>query len=196
MIRLLIPTAAFVAGNIDPVFQSWRAHMAASAAALRSGDVRLARSWLEQAPCEHRGWERYCLEAEGDHSLAFFRASDQSITKVQVSPDGVIRLWHTTTHATRGELKGHTASVFGLLFSGDGARLVSTSRDNPIRLWDVARRVDVGGPATKRKAHSRKGPKTGAGPAMPAAGRSGGSEESPTIQPLGFLSWTFFMASA
>jgi len=88
LFTLLIAAALF--GATDPSFQSYRAHIAAADGALRSGDVRLARSWLEQAPAQHRGWEWQHLEAECNHSLTSFRASDVSITRVQVSPDGVL----------------------------------------------------------------------------------------------------------
>jgi len=153
MTRLAALVAAILLGYADPTFQSYRAHIAAADAALRSGDIRLARSWLEQAPQEHRGWEWHHLDAETDHSLVSFRASDSSVTKLQVSPDGsllatasadgVVRLWDTGTYELRGELEGHTASVFGLSFSADGKRLVTTSRDNSIRLWDVAARSEI-----------------------------------------------------
>ena len=149
----LLMAAALLAGP-DPTFQSYRAHIAAADAALRAGDVRLARSWLGQAPPEHRGWEWNHLDAECDHSLVSFRASDAAIARIQVSPDGtrlatagtdgVIRLWDSKNFARKGELKGHAGAVVGLAYSSDGARLVSTGRDNSIRLWDVAAGVELG----------------------------------------------------
>ncbi len=65
---------------------------------------------------------------------------------VLLSPDGQtlasdhnkeIYLWDTVTGKHR-VLKGHTESVNGFAFSPDGQTLASCSRDQTIRLWDVA----------------------------------------------------------
>lgn len=141
-------------GQADPSFDSYRAHIAAADAALGRSDLKQARAWLASAPDRFRGWEWDYLAAESDHSVASFRASELSVTKVQTSPDGslvatasadgAIRLWDAETMAARGELKGHGAAVFGLAFSADGSKLVTTGRDNSIRLWDVATRSEIG----------------------------------------------------
>lgn len=136
----------------DPAFQSYRAHIAAAEAALRAGDARLARAWLEHAPAAHRGWEWQHLEAECDHSSAGFGVGS-AVSRIVASPDGrllatggpdgVIRLWDATGFAPKGELKGHSAALAGLCFAADGKVLVSTGRDNAIRLWDVATRTEL-----------------------------------------------------
>ena len=65
---------------------------------------------------------------------------------VLLSPDGQtlasdhnkeIYLWDTVTGKHR-VLKGHTESVNGFAFSPDGLTLASGSKDQTIRLWDVA----------------------------------------------------------
>lgn len=138
----------------DPTFQSYRAHIEAASAALASGSVKLARTWLEGAPANHRGWEWEHLAAQCDSSIATVRVSDQSLSKIQVSPDGkavavsctdgTIRILDPRTLRLRTTLKGHTAPVFGLNFSADGTKLVSTGRDNTIRLWDTTRFEPIG----------------------------------------------------
>lgn len=140
-------------GQVDPSFQSYRAHIAAAGAALRDGDARRAKDWLEQAPAVHRGWEWQHLQAECDHARAAFQTGSE-VTRMAASPDGallatggpdgVIRLWDARSLAPKGELKGHTAALAGLAFSADGRRLVSTGRDNAIRLWDVVGRAELG----------------------------------------------------
>ena len=138
---------ALVISPQDATFQSYRAHIAAAEAALRAGDARRAKAWLEQAPPAHRGWEWQHLQAECDHSSAGFNAGAE-VTRMAASPDGVllatggpdgvIRLWDARSFAPRGELKGHTAALAGLAFGTGGKVLVSTGRDNAIRLWDLA----------------------------------------------------------
>ncbi|KAI3338745.1 hypothetical protein F4824DRAFT_74847 [Ustulina deusta] len=49
-----------------------------------------------------------------------------------------IRLWDYTTGVRLHRLEGHTSNVIGLVFSPDGSRLASRSRDRTIRLWDTA----------------------------------------------------------
>jgi WD domain, G-beta repeat len=46
------------------------------------------------------------------------------------------------------QLTGHTGPVYGVAFSPDGKLLATTSRDDAIRLWDVASRQPLGEPLT------------------------------------------------
>ncbi|MEZ5164108.1 MAG: WD40 repeat domain-containing protein [Fimbriimonadaceae bacterium] len=138
-----------LAGN--PEIDSYRAHIAAADAALIEGNIARTKQWLEQAPAKHRGWEWDYLTHELDRSIATFTASDQGITKLAMSPDGavlastgndtIVHLWDTKTYTEIGQLKGHTAAVFGLNFSPDGKWIITTSRDNSIVIWDVAKRT-------------------------------------------------------
>ena len=43
-------------------------------------------------------------------------------------------------------LKGHTNSVYQVVFSRDGKMLASAGGDNTVRLWDVATRQPIGEP--------------------------------------------------
>lgn len=141
-------------GKPDPELQSYRAHIEAASSALARGSSRQALEWLQAAPIKRRGWEWDYLMAQCDSSIASFEASEKSITKVQVSPDGstlatasadgTVSLWDTATLSAKGILKGHTNSVFGLGFSPDGRMIVTTSRDNSIRLWDVEAAKEIG----------------------------------------------------
>lgn len=151
---LIAATLTLALQGATPDFQSYRAHIEAATAALSRGNSRLAKQWLAEAPKQHRGWEWDYLTAQCDSSVASFQASDKSITKVQVSPDGttlatasadgLVSLWDTKTLALKGKLEGHTNSVFGLNFSGDGRHIVTTSRDNSIRLWDARTAKPIG----------------------------------------------------
>ena len=48
----------------------------------------------------------------------------------------------------RNQLKGHGDLIFSVLFSPDGKTLVSGSRDNTVRLWDVKTGESIGKPLT------------------------------------------------
>jgi WD40 repeat protein len=135
-------------------FQSYRAHIEAASNALSRNNSRLAKQWLTHAPKKYRGWEWNYLSSQSDSSVASISASNEAITKVQVSPDGKllavasadsnVSLWDTQTLARLGTLKGHTNSVFGLSFSSDGKRILTTSRDKTVRLWDAKDFREIG----------------------------------------------------
>jgi WD40 repeat protein/serine/threonine protein kinase len=52
------------------------------------------------------------------------------------SRERTIRLWDPRSGEPRGVLEGHEAAVESLVFSPDGAKLISGSRDRTVRIWD------------------------------------------------------------
>jgi len=75
------------------------------------------------------------------------RVHSQEVQAVAVSPDGAriatgdgegtIVLWDAQGRPLR-RLRGHRNAIFGLAFDPSGQRLLSTSYDNDLRLWDLA----------------------------------------------------------
>ena len=68
------------------------------------------------------------------------------VSSAVFSPDGAhlitasdyaARIWNLTTAAEIAVLRGHDKPVDSVAFSKDGSRIVTTSRDNTIRIWDA-----------------------------------------------------------
>lgn len=82
-----------------------------------------------------------------------FGARDTAVgSRAALSPDGrwlaatsgaTIQLLDARDWSTVGVLEGHTDTVVGLAFSADGARLVSGSHDQSLRVWDVKKRAPL-----------------------------------------------------
>jgi len=80
-------------------------------------------------------------------------APDSGITALAISPDGLyvaigsgfeiyeIGLLNTTSWKQEPPLTGHSFWVTSLTFSANGQRLISSSADNTIRVWDINRQV-------------------------------------------------------
>jgi len=51
--------------------------------------------------------------------------------------DTTVRLWDATTGESKHKLRGHTGVVMSLMFSPDGQRLVSGSRDHTVKVWNL-----------------------------------------------------------
>lgn len=148
----LLPIVAVLGLAPSASFDSYRAHIAAADAALLAGDAVRARNWLSRAPKEHRGWEWHYLFGHLGQSIQTIDTGS-AINRVALSPDGktlalagedgLIRLLNPITLRQSAELKGHSGPVYGLSFSSDSRTLISTSRDNSIRAWDVERKAKL-----------------------------------------------------
>ncbi len=80
-------------------------------------------------------------------------APDGGITALAISPDSSyvaigsgfeiheIGLLNTTTWEQEPPLTGHSGWVTSLMFTANGQRLISSSTDNTIRVWDMNRRI-------------------------------------------------------
>ena len=53
--------------------------------------------------------------------------------------DKTLRLWDASTGAAIGEPMRHEDIVLGALYSPDGKRILSWSKDKTLRLWDASR---------------------------------------------------------
>jgi len=64
---------------------------------------------------------------------------EQPTTRASDAP--MLRIWDAATGAVIASLRGHTATVTGVAFTPDGARIVSSSADATLRVWDAGARV-------------------------------------------------------
>ncbi len=98
------------------------------AAAADNGRIRLWRTQSRDriASFNHGADKAFAVAfVDGDNKLA------------TSGIDPVIRLWNVADQTVAAELEGHQRGVRGLDSSSDGTRLVSGSRDNTARVWDV-----------------------------------------------------------
>jgi WD40 repeat protein/serine/threonine protein kinase len=125
-----------------PPWMRWRPYVispdgAAFAAALPYGRVQVLDT--------KDGRERFTTPATEELSICVMFSPDNSMLLTGAGfSDPLIRLWDARSGEVRGSLKGHGAYVTDLLFTPDGARLISSSADQTIRLWDWPARKPAG----------------------------------------------------
>ena len=52
--------------------------------------------------------------------------------------DRTVKVWDAATGHESLTLKGHTNTVYSVVFSPDGQRLASASEDRTVKVWDAA----------------------------------------------------------
>jgi len=88
-----------------------------------------------------RVWDTVKLEATntlGGHDAGVFGLeylSDGTI--VSGSSAGTVKQWHPQAGGGSVSLRGHICDLWSVAFDGPGDRLVSTSRDGTVRVWDA-----------------------------------------------------------
>ena len=84
-----------------------------------------------------RGTERLELIDVGEHELATWVFSPSIPWILAGTVDGEIVVLDLATGKSLGELEGHEGEIVNLDISADGNRLISTARDNTLRIWNL-----------------------------------------------------------
>ena len=79
--------------------------------------------------------QRFAIQGRGPDNCAAFTSDGATLALGSYSYD--IRLHDAVTGKRKQTLKGHSGEVWGLAFTKDGRRLVSTGLDETVRIWKM-----------------------------------------------------------
>ena len=132
----------------------YRTQIAAAESAIRLSELAVARAWLDRTDPKMRGFEwrvhdaalDECLSSipTGSAKVAALAASSDGATLAFGFSDGAVALHRASDGALIAALGSHKESVTYARFDADGSRLVTTSYDRTVKIWNVAeRKLDV-----------------------------------------------------
>jgi WD40 repeat protein/serine/threonine protein kinase len=135
------------AGNAER-WGRYRSNIAAASAALQLQNSAAARSALEEAPKEHRGWEWHYLHNQLDGASLVLPGPGRPIKAFALSPSGrqvaacyvghnEAYLYDLATGKLDAILRGHSAPVTSVAYRPDGKQVATIGNDQTLRLWDV-----------------------------------------------------------
>jgi WD40 repeat protein/serine/threonine protein kinase len=130
-------------------WERYRSNLAAAAGALQLQNSGAARSALEAAPPEHRGWEWQYFYNQLDGARLVLPAPGGKYRSHVLSPSGKqvavcgldqneVYLYDVATGKREAVLRGHSAPATGAAYRPDGKQIATISNDQTIRLWDPA----------------------------------------------------------
>jgi WD40 repeat protein len=128
----------------------YRAQIAAAEAAMRLGELSVARTWLDETDPKLRGFEWRVHDASLDQSLASWPSGSSHAVALAESPDGAtlacgledgkVELRSSSDGRVVATLDAHADALSFVRFDDAGARLVTASHDRTVKVWDVAAR--------------------------------------------------------
>lgn len=137
------------AASEEPGHALYRAQLAAAEASMRLDESAMAREWLDAVEPKRRGFEWRVFDAQIDQSLAVWRLDSGSATALALDPegrrlacglsDGALEIRDVTDgRVLRRVERAHAEALTDARFDHTGARVVTTSFDRKVRVWDAA----------------------------------------------------------
>ncbi len=126
----------------------YRSNIAAASAALQLQNNSAARSALEDAPQEHRGWEWQYLHSQLDGARIVIPVPTKHLDSFVVSPTATqfavfsslhneIYLYDVASGKLDAVLRGHSTPPTSAVHRPDGKQIASTGDGATIRVWDA-----------------------------------------------------------